>query len=120
MATMGQGSHSDSIFEQASAIASLTWVKNNHTYKFGGELRNQGDLAVSRSNLNGSYAFSNAQTALPYIVTTSASGTVGATGNTIGRAPWKTAMGVLCTGQLEGDAQTHAGYWAAIRLLDTF
>ena len=82
VATLGQGSHSDSIFEQSSGIASLTWVKNNHTFKFGGELRNQGDLAVSRSNLNGTYTFSQAQTALPYVVQASATATL--QGNTIG------------------------------------
>jgi hypothetical protein len=82
VATLGQGSHSDSIFEQSSGIASLTWVKNNHTFKFGGELRNQGDLAISRSNLNGTYTFSQAQTALPYIVQASPTATVA--GQTIG------------------------------------
>ncbi len=82
VATLGQGSHSDSIFEQSSGIASLTWVKDNHTFKFGGELRNQGDLAVSRSNLNGTYTFSQAQTALPYVVQASATATLA--GQTIG------------------------------------
>jgi hypothetical protein len=32
----------DSLYQQFESIASLTWVKQNHTFKFGGELRNGG------------------------------------------------------------------------------
>jgi hypothetical protein len=58
------------VFQQFSSIVSLTWVKNNHTFKFGGELRNQGDYNINGGALNGTYGFSSAQTALPYLVST--------------------------------------------------
>jgi len=66
--------------QRPTAIATLTWVKNNHTYKFGGELRVDGFPNYNEFNLNGFYSFSGNQTALPYLNTA----TVG--GNTIGLA----------------------------------
>jgi len=53
--------------QRPTAIASLTWVKNNHTYKFGGELRVDGFPAYNLVNLNGYFAFSANETALPYL-----------------------------------------------------
>jgi hypothetical protein len=53
--------------ERPTAIATLTWVKNNHTYKFGGELRVDGFPAYNLVNLNGYFAFSANETALPYL-----------------------------------------------------
>src|SRR5579863_6746057 len=67
---IGNTGRTDSIYNQFNAIASLTWVKGNHTFKFGGELRSQGNYSVNNTDLQGSYGFSNAQTALPYTVTT--------------------------------------------------
>src|SRR5207248_9583161 len=40
----------------------LTWVKGNHTYKFGGELRTFGYPLHSLAATNGSYTFSANQT----------------------------------------------------------
>jgi hypothetical protein len=105
--SMGQGSHSDSIFEQFSAIASLTWIKNNHTFKFGGELRNQGDLAVSRSNLNGTYSFSQAETALPYVVQSDRTATVG--GNTIGFPYASFLLGLVDTANVHPSSDARLG-----------
>ena len=42
--------------------ASLTWVKGNHTYKFGGELRTFGYPLHSLAGTNGTFAFSANQT----------------------------------------------------------
>jgi len=67
---IGNTGRTDSIYNQFNAIASLTWVKNNHTFKFGGELRSQGNYSVDHTDLQGSYGFSVAQTAMPYEVTT--------------------------------------------------
>ncbi|HEV8414478.1 MAG TPA: carboxypeptidase regulatory-like domain-containing protein [Bryobacteraceae bacterium] len=53
--------------QRPTAIASLTWVKDNHTYKFGGELRVDGFPAYNLVNLNGYFAFSANETALPYL-----------------------------------------------------
>lgn len=72
----------DDVFQQGNAIASLSWVKNNHSLKFGGELRNQGDYNLNAGAMNGTYTFSNTQTAQPYVVATNANGQVA--GNPIG------------------------------------
>jgi outer membrane receptor protein involved in Fe transport len=59
----------NSIYNQFESIASLTWVKENHTFKFGGELRNGGNYTQNASQ--DTFAFSGAQTAMPYLVNTS-------------------------------------------------
>ena len=46
--------------------ASLTWVKDNHTYKFGSEVREFGYPLLSLANTNGVFGFSANQTAQPY------------------------------------------------------
>jgi hypothetical protein len=67
---IGNTGRTDSIYNQFESIASLTWVKGNHTFKFGGVLMTQGNYSVDHTDLQGSYGFSNVQTALPYIATT--------------------------------------------------
>ena len=67
---IGNTGRTDSIYNQFNSIASLTWVKGDHTFKFGGELRSQGNYSVDHTDLQGSYGFSVAQTAMPYEVTT--------------------------------------------------
>jgi hypothetical protein len=82
-ANMGStASKVDDVFQQYSTIASLTWTRNNHTFKFGAEGRFQGDYNLNSGALNGTYGFSNAQTALPYVVAANSAGTVA--GNAIG------------------------------------
>jgi hypothetical protein len=48
-----------------TANASLTWVKSNHTYKFGAELRVEGFLTNVLNPAYGTYNFSGAQTGIP-------------------------------------------------------
>jgi hypothetical protein len=48
-----------------TANASVTWVKNNHTYKVGSEMRMEGYIGIIYTNTTGSFAFSNEQTTLP-------------------------------------------------------
>lgn len=67
---IGNTGRTDSIYNQSNAIASVTWVKGDHTFKFGGEGRFQGNYSVDHTDLQGSYGFSNVQTAMPYTVTT--------------------------------------------------
>ncbi len=58
--------------------ASLTWVKDNHTYKFGGEFREFGYPLLALANTNGLFVFSASQTAQPYAQSTTINGrTVG-------------------------------------------
>jgi hypothetical protein len=52
--------------QRPTGIATLTWVKDNHTYKFGGEVRLEGYPNYNEIRLNGTYSFSVNQTALPY------------------------------------------------------
>ena len=46
--------------------ASLTWVKGNHTFKFGGEAIFEGLPIANGSRSNGQFGFSSAETADPY------------------------------------------------------
>ncbi len=64
--------------QRPTGIATLTWVKNNHTYKFGGELRLEGYPNYNEIRLNGTYSFATDQTSLPY------NGSSTFAGNTIG------------------------------------
>ncbi len=71
----------NSVFQQsdiASTVGSLTWVRGIHTYKAGFEVK---DLAYSDQSNNGAYGvynFSGAQTAIPYLGTTTlGSGSLG-------------------------------------------
>lgn len=64
--------------EKPTWVANLTLVRNNHTFKFGGELRVDGYPNYNQLNLNGYFTFNAQETALPYLNTT----TVG--GNSVG------------------------------------
>jgi hypothetical protein len=60
--------------DKLTSVASGTWVRNNHTYKFGGEFKQE---VWSDSNLTatqGRLAFTEEQTALPYLQTTTVGG----------------------------------------------
>src|SRR5579862_6583908 len=48
-----------------TANASLTWVKNNHTYKLGGDLYIENIPVVGRADQAGDFNFSNAETSNP-------------------------------------------------------
>ncbi|HYR87972.1 MAG TPA: TonB-dependent receptor [Terriglobia bacterium] len=68
------------LYQKPTANGSLTWVKDNHTYKFGGEARWDNNGSTVYAYTSGTYTFNNAQTGLPYV--TQAGGTVG--GGTVG------------------------------------
>ncbi len=63
------------LYQKPTANTSLSWVKDNHTYKFGGELRIDGAMSTLYTNTNGTYNFAEDQTGLPYV--SAAGGTVG-------------------------------------------
>jgi hypothetical protein len=52
--------------EKPTANTSLTWVKGNHIFKFGGEYSSEGFPEHSDWRANGSFTFSNAETADPW------------------------------------------------------
>jgi len=68
------------MYQKPTANLSLTWTKDNHTYKFGSELRIDGNSSTVYSSTSGTYTFSTAQTGLPTV--TLAGGTLG--GGTVG------------------------------------
>ena len=67
----GPPGRADNAYSIVDTIASLTWVKGNHTFKFGGNGEFMGSYTNTVSNLSGTYGFSPGQTAMPYAVTTS-------------------------------------------------
>ncbi|HXE63293.1 MAG TPA: TonB-dependent receptor [Bryobacteraceae bacterium] len=62
---LGTGSNRNIWYQKPTANASLTWVKENHTYKAGAEMRLDGLPTYLNSNTNGSYTFSAAESGLP-------------------------------------------------------
>jgi hypothetical protein len=68
------------MYEKPTANVSLSWTKDNHTYKFGGETRIESNASTVFAYTAGTYTFSTAQTGLPTV--TQAGGTVG--GGTVG------------------------------------
>ena len=52
-------------YQKPTANASVTWVKNNHTYKAGAELRVEGYPTLLYTASNGIYSFNANETGLP-------------------------------------------------------
>ena len=52
--------------EKPTANVNLTWVKGNHSFKYGGEYIGEGYPEHSAWRANGSFAFSNAETSDPW------------------------------------------------------
>jgi hypothetical protein len=71
--TSGQGNSAGPVAQQnqwsdkPTATASLTWVRSNHTYKFGGEMRVESYPSLTTTPANGWFTFSSAQTSMPYL-----------------------------------------------------
>jgi hypothetical protein len=63
--------------QKPTGTATLNWVKGNHTYKFGAELRVESYPSIATTPSNGWFFFSPAQTALPYLNQTSIGGGAG-------------------------------------------
>ncbi len=64
--------------DKLTGVANATWVRNNHTYKFGGEFKQEVWSDLNLTAAQGRLAFSEAQTGLPYLQsTTVGSGTIG-------------------------------------------
>jgi hypothetical protein len=80
VSTSGQGNSFGPVAQQKqweqkpTGTVSLNWVKSNHTYKFGAELRVESFPATATTPSNGWFYFSPAQTALPYLNTTTYGG----------------------------------------------
>jgi outer membrane receptor protein involved in Fe transport len=105
---LGPIPRTDSLYQQFESIASLTWVKENHTFKFGGELRNGG--VYSQNFSKATFAFSGAQTAMPYLVNTSTGKSVASVGpNNIGFPYASFLLGAVDTADIDPYADTRFG-----------
>lgn len=65
---------SNDYWEKPSTNASMTWVKENHTYKVGGELFLNGTPSVSYSNTSGAFTFGPKESGMPYLADTTLTG----------------------------------------------
>ncbi|HWE52992.1 MAG TPA: TonB-dependent receptor [Bryobacteraceae bacterium] len=83
--------------------ASVTWVKNSHTFKFGSEVREFGYPVLGLSSTNGSFAFAANQTAQPY----NQSAIVG--GGTIGFPYASFLLGLVNSGTVNPPADLRTG-----------
>ena len=71
---LGSAGGSNSIMQKTTAVASVTWVKDNHTYKTGATLRVEGYPQWNNLRTDGTFAFSSAETGLPYLNSTTLGG----------------------------------------------
>jgi Carboxypeptidase regulatory-like domain/TonB dependent receptor len=66
MKGIGSEAGSNQITQSPSFNAYVSWVKNNHSYKFGSEFRTEGYPPVVDGNTDGVYGFSAAETGQPF------------------------------------------------------
>jgi hypothetical protein len=72
--TISWGSISTYYSTKPTAIVNWTWIKGNHSFKTGMERRSDSWTAPNFGPNHGNYNFGAAETALPYLQTTSVSG----------------------------------------------
>ncbi len=77
MKTMGPLMQSHELMEKPTANASLTWVRSNHTYKLGAEMRLEGYPTKVFNPAYGTFNFTTAQTGLAIPGLDLAGGTIG-------------------------------------------
>jgi hypothetical protein len=70
MRDTGTSSQSNTWQIKPTAMASYSWVKGNHSIKFGGESRFESHPSNVITPANGSFYFNAAQTTMPYLHTT--------------------------------------------------
>src|SRR5262249_40731682 len=66
MRNIGGSSYANAITQSPSFNASMTWVKDNHSYKFGSEFRTEGYPPDQRNGTAGSYGFAADTTGQPF------------------------------------------------------
>lgn len=101
------GALADDVFQQGTANVSLSWVKGDHTFKFGGELRNQGDYRLDASAINGTYGFGPQQTAMPYVVAANANAQI--SGQAIGFPYASFLLGLVNSGNVRPGSRARLG-----------
>jgi hypothetical protein len=88
--------------EKPAANASISWVKQSHSFKFGWDYFALAIPQAPYTNTNGLYSFSPNQTALPYLVGSSGAQTV--TGGTTGFGYASFLMGQVDSYQIAAPA----------------
>jgi hypothetical protein len=66
MKAIGSEAGTNQITQSPSFNAYLSWVKNNHSYKYGAEFRTEGYPPIVDGNTDGVYTFSAAETGQPF------------------------------------------------------
>src|SRR5438046_5313954 len=66
MKTIGSEAGTNQITQSPTFNANLSWVKTNHTDKFGAEFRTEGYPPIVDANTDGVYTFSAAETGQPF------------------------------------------------------
>ena len=106
----GPPGRADNKYSIVDAIASLTWVKGNHTFKFGGSAGFQGSYTVTVSNLSGTYGFAAGETAMPYLVNTSTGVSLASIGpNHIGLPYASFLLGAVDTAEVDPPSDVRFG-----------
>ena len=77
MVGIGSEAGTNSITQSPSFNTSATWVKGNHTYKFGGEFRAEGYPPIQDGNTLGVYNFAASETGQPFQTTAVGGSNVG-------------------------------------------
>ena len=80
LSQIGPGGQTRTVEQKPTFNASLTWVKSNHTMKFGGEGRTEGYLQTPYTNGSGGFTISAEQTANPWFSDAGINLTGGTTG----------------------------------------
>jgi hypothetical protein len=106
----GPPGRADNMYSIVDSIASLTLVKGNHTFKFGGHAEFQGSYTFAVNNLSGTYGFSPGQTAMPYTVNTSTGASTAAVGpNHIGMPYASFLLGAVDTAEVDPPSEVRFG-----------
>jgi hypothetical protein len=109
---IGPPGRADNEYTIFDSIASLTWVKGNHTFKFGGNAEFQGSYTINVTDLQGTYGFSGAQTALPYLVGINSTGTASTANigpNSVGFPYASFLLGAVDTAQVDPTSRVRFG-----------
>jgi hypothetical protein len=106
----GPPGRADNMYSIVDTIASVTWVKGNHTFKFGGHGEFQGSYTFTVNNLSGTYGFSPGQTAMPYTVNTSTgSSTANVGANHIGMPYASFLLGAVDKAEVDPPSEVRFG-----------
>jgi hypothetical protein len=112
----GPPGRADNEYTIVDSVASLTWVHGNHTFKFGASAEFMGSYTLTVSNLSGTYGFSSAETAMPYLVSTATGvGTANIGANHVGLPYASFLLGAVDTAEIDPPSEVRFGkqQWGA-------